>query len=568
MALLGVLTSWIAVLLAACAFGVGIAGTTGGAHRRLLGERCLAGSAVAAAIATASLVQLLLAGDVTVTYVARTITTNLPAGYRVAALWQLPSGSALPTAALAALAGGIAASRARTSLGIAVVGAVVMSLLATSLAARPFASLPWVPGDGLGLAPALQHPLSVAAHVAITIAVAVSAAATAIAADGSTTPKADDARPGPNDDPIALLGAAVIALLAWAGWCGGQGAFATGATPSPATLGAFGGMLAPPLVAAALALQRQGDGAARLATWLGTLGLLARVLFRGAEGASESAAMRTFALVSLGAVAIGAMATATRTARAARSARDGDPGRVSSVASVVTTLALSLVALLFAVLGGRLTPAALSSGGVWWWIGAAVAALAAALSLAGKDSPRVRAVRASYAIAVACVAIAAAGEGGAATVVRTVASGGRITVPLRSGSPVSLTHQGISQFEDENAHVAAVALEPVRDGRARTLLSPDRRQYVDSRDEILAPPLARPAVDRFPFEELRIVTEDFGADQQVRLRITVVPFASLWAVAALFVTGAFIARLVTTGTARRHAPPATRPLDPHVTTIS
>ena len=88
--------------------------TTAGPRIRSMKARTLltAVGAVAAAVATTALGALLLMGNVTVRYVARTITTSLVPGYRAAALWQLPGGAVLPAATLAALFGGMAASRA------------------------------------------------------------------------------------------------------------------------------------------------------------------------------------------------------------------------------------------------------------------------------------------------------------------------------------------------------------------------------------------------------------------------------------------------------------------------
>ncbi|MCC6929785.1 MAG: hypothetical protein IT359_12465 [Gemmatimonadaceae bacterium] len=654
MAIVGTAASWIAALLAACAFGAGFVTTPPGDQRRRWGELALLGSAAAAAIATVALVQLLLAGDVTVSYVARSITRNLPASYRVAALWQLPAGSVLPTAALAALAGALVSWCARTALGVAAVGTVVLALLATSLAARAFATLPWVPGDGLGLVPALQHPLSVASRLAIALAVAVSAAATALAADDSALPQPRGARGARNAHDARveeLLSASVVVLLAFAMWGGARGVYATGVAPTPAAVDAFSGLLVAPMVAAGLTLLTSGDGTARLASWLGTLGLVANALLRGVDAEGGAWALQGFAWLSLGAAASGALASARRNVRA-REPRDDTRDHTSrlapslltgSIALLVVGAALSLLpraetvattrdlrqwalmaGLVLALAASFETPsgatlaatrprwarrgalllaltlgvaagivigmapgalqgvapgahpttssptlgAALASPGTWWGGVAAVALLVTASALASAATVRARAIRASYAGAIACLAFAAAGEAAAVTIERTVASGGRTTVVRRFGSPVTLVHQGVSQFEDENAHVAAVALEPMVAGRARALLSPDRREYVDSRDEIITSPLARPAVLRFPFEEIRIVAEEFGTLQQVRMRITVVVLASLWGGAVLLVTGALLAQLATTGGTRMPHDASSFAFDPNVTTIS
>ena len=70
------------------------------------------------AVLLGALAVLLSTGDFTVDYVARSITSNLSAPYRIAALWNLPAGAVLPTAAFVALAGWMASRRSRTSVPI------------------------------------------------------------------------------------------------------------------------------------------------------------------------------------------------------------------------------------------------------------------------------------------------------------------------------------------------------------------------------------------------------------------------------------------------------------------
>ena len=98
----GVFASWIAAAFGAWAFLAALSGSGEGTATRHSAERALVASAVAALSASIVLTALLLSGDVTVSYVARSIATNLPPAYRVAALWSYPSGAALPTAALVA----------------------------------------------------------------------------------------------------------------------------------------------------------------------------------------------------------------------------------------------------------------------------------------------------------------------------------------------------------------------------------------------------------------------------------------------------------------------------------
>ncbi len=104
---------------------------------------------------------------------------------------------------------------------------------------------------------------------------------------------------------------------------------------------------------------------------------------------------------------------------------------------------------------------------------------------------------------------------------------------VRLALPFVLVHQGISRYEDGNAHVEALALEISRDGRRLGLVSADRREYVDSRDELLGPTIRRPAVLSTPLQELRVHLDDVTGDEGATLRLAVVPLALAWPAAAL-----------------------------------
>lgn len=571
MATVGLLASWGAALFAAWAFVGGMIGITPGHPARRSAERALVASAIAAAVATAVLVQLLLAGEVTIAYVARSIATNLANSYRVAALWNLPSGAVLPTATLAALLGGMATARARSSLGVAAVGAIVMALVAASLAAAPFSTLPWVPTEGLGLSPALQHPMAVAGRVALSFAIAAATGLVALAADRLSVPhpivgvSAAQAVDAARDQRASsLVAGATVACIAVAMWATAFGSFATGAAPSPAPLSAWGGSLVPALVSAVFALRaRQSGGTGQLAAALGTLGLLSAVLLGRSAPRPGGWALDAFALLSLTAAATGAAAAVERpratvsrllefaailllTAGAAASLWLVG-GALQWLGNLAQWFLLAGIATFIAA-DGLVRPASrglvLSCGvagaalGLWlgplaapatgWCIvaglalGAAVAEVASPTSRGGPLADGVRL------LALALASIAAAGEGRANSSIVVLSGGGTTAVATRFGAPLVLSHQGISRYEDGNAHVAALALEPSRGGRAQAIVSTDRREYVDSRDEILGPPTARPVVVPAGIEEVRITVDDLDRDERAQLRLTVVPFGRAW----------------------------------------
>ena len=576
MAIVGLFASWGAALFAAWAFVGGLAGTTPGHPARRSAERALVAAAIAAAVATAALVQLLLAGDVTISYVARSIATNLPNGYRVAALWNLPAGAVLPTATLAALAGGLATAHARSSLGVAAVGAIVMALMAASLAAMPFDTLPWTPTEGLGLSPTLQHPMSVAGRVALSCAVAAATALVALAADhlsepaGSAVASSSERVSGDRSlDAAPVMAGMTLALVALVMWAVARGGYATGGAPSPAPPTAWGGALVPALVSVAFAaVAARTGGTAFFAAALGALGLLSAVLLGRDVPRAGGWAMDAFALTSLVAAASGA-AVAVRRARgrgarllallsivllavgsaATRGIAGAAPSWVAGAAtwSLVWGLAAAVAAdgtaspyarwLLpaFAVAGAALgatlwSPDLLAMG----WCTVAGLALGAAVSaLVPRATLRAPLTTVARPLAIALAALAAAGESRSATTVVTLTGGGRTTVAMHFGPPLVLSHQGISRYEIGNAHVAALALEPSRGGSPMAIVTTDRREYVDGRDEILGPPTTRPVIVAFALEELRIAVDDVRPDEGARLRLTVAPLALAWPLALI-----------------------------------
>lgn len=114
-------------------------------------------SAAFTAAAVALLAGALVRADLTFSYVAQNITTNLGPAGRVAALWAGTPGSALAAATLVSVAGAALATDAAVS---ALLSIVVTSLLAASISGGALSVLPWTPADGMGLSPTLQHPLA------------------------------------------------------------------------------------------------------------------------------------------------------------------------------------------------------------------------------------------------------------------------------------------------------------------------------------------------------------------------------------------------------------------------
>ena len=539
MATLGVMASWATALFAGWALVAGLAADAPGHPLRRSAERALLASATAALVASGALAVLLSTGDFTVNYVARSITSNLSDPYRLAALWNLPAGAVLPTAALVALAGWFAARRASSALGTAAVAAVVVALCAASLAATPFATLPWLPTDGLGLRPALQNPLSVVGAVALSLAVAGSAACLATLASAlATTTSASLLAPSPSADAPAAArvdgGATLIltvAALSISVWSTARGSYEAGAASSPSPLGA--GALVAGLCTLILAWRaRSGGAASAFAGALGAVGVLSAVLLDAIPRPGSAWAAAAFSLCSL-LIAIGGAAGAALGGRrpvqralgvvAALSlgvaggaelwltgAEHAAGFAAAPWALVVAGLALVAaecvshadrghtprwIPLVAGVTGGALalvlTPAETLAIG-WSALAGATAAYAVIGASFVLDRTRASCNRRGRRRPVA--SLGAAGEGWASGETATVAGGGTTTVATPIGAPFVLAHQGISRYEDGNAHVEALALEVSRDGDGLALLSTDRREYVDGRDELLGPAIRRPAL--------------------------------------------------------------------------
>jgi cytochrome c-type biogenesis protein CcmF len=164
--LVGELSLWVALLMAAWAATVSFAG---GQMRRgdLIesGERAIYATLAMVVLASLGLWTALLTHDFSIKYVASFTSANLPKIYTITAFWGGQSGSLLFWALILAAFSAIALWSNRSSnreLMPYVSGTLALILvffLATlCLGSNPFERLDWIPPDGRGLNPQLQNP--------------------------------------------------------------------------------------------------------------------------------------------------------------------------------------------------------------------------------------------------------------------------------------------------------------------------------------------------------------------------------------------------------------------------
>ncbi|NUQ94380.1 MAG: heme lyase CcmF/NrfE family subunit [Gemmatimonadaceae bacterium] len=166
MILIGELSLWVAVVMAAWTATVSFAG---GKLRRAdliaSGERGLYASFALVLLASIGLWTALLSHDFSLEYVASNTSRNMPAIYVFAAFWGGQAGSMLFWALILSLYGTLAVlssrNRSRDLMPwvTGTIGVVLLFfLLTTCLGANPYTRLPFVPIDGRGLNPQLQNP--------------------------------------------------------------------------------------------------------------------------------------------------------------------------------------------------------------------------------------------------------------------------------------------------------------------------------------------------------------------------------------------------------------------------
>jgi cytochrome c biogenesis factor len=183
MTLVGELCLWVALLIAAWSAAVSILGAaTNRAPLVMSGARGIRALAVLLLIALAGLFEALLSREFSLRHVAHYSSADLLPAYTVAAVWVGGAGALLFCAAAVAIAAAaLQGALRRTAAHAAPLAsgflAIVLCFLLAILVFRagPFARLEWVPPDGRGLHPLLQHPLILVHPPLVWIGYAMSA---------------------------------------------------------------------------------------------------------------------------------------------------------------------------------------------------------------------------------------------------------------------------------------------------------------------------------------------------------------------------------------------------------
>lgn len=166
MILVGELSLWVALLIAAWTATVSFAG---GALRRQdlirSGERGILAVLALVALASAGLWTALLTNDFSLTYVASHVSMGLPRLYAFTAFWGGQAGSLLFWCLILSVYSSITVltnryrNRQLMPYVVGTLGAVLFFFLITlCLAANPYERMGWLPPDGRGLNPQLQNP--------------------------------------------------------------------------------------------------------------------------------------------------------------------------------------------------------------------------------------------------------------------------------------------------------------------------------------------------------------------------------------------------------------------------
>lgn len=166
MILLGELSLWVALLMAAWATTVSFAGgVQGRADLVRSGKRALYATFAFTALASIGILTALFKHDFSIKFVASYTSINLPKVYTLTAFWAGQAGSLLfwalilTTYSTIAVATSWKKNQVLMPWVIGTLGSVALFfLMALCFGANPYERLDWIPADGRGMNPQLQNP--------------------------------------------------------------------------------------------------------------------------------------------------------------------------------------------------------------------------------------------------------------------------------------------------------------------------------------------------------------------------------------------------------------------------
>lgn len=486
MILVGELSLWVALLMAAWAATVSFAG---GIQQRAdlvaSGERAIHAAFLMIVLAALGLWTALLAHDLSFAHVAAFTSANLPRLYTLAAFWGGPAGSLLLWALVVATCAAaiLLANRSRHgSLMPYVTGTLavtlVFALLALCLAENPYRRIDWSPLDGRGMLPLLQQPGMTVHPPILYFGLAATAVPLALAVASLLR--------------RALSEGAIETIRRWivVSWLFLTAGILLGMWWAYRETGWEGSWARDPI------------GSATIFPWVINTLLLHSL---GARGARERMRKVNVVLITL------AFLFATYSAFVA------DGGIVASAHSYAQSpvrrwaivFLIGVVATSAYLLGTRLR------------------------SLAGGNDGRgapARADRGAWRLALpvvyagmVLVIVGLAGQQMRRRYDVTLVPGQARELRDGFGRVWRFTSQGVSRYNELNRSVVAGAVEVARGDRSVGIVTSELRQYMNSRGEPTADPWIEAATLGTVTQDVQVAAVEFGDDERVRARVTFNP---------------------------------------------
>ncbi|MEX1185766.1 MAG: cytochrome c biogenesis protein CcsA [Gemmatimonadaceae bacterium] len=510
MILVGELSLWVALLLAAWAAIVSFAGGIQARSDLIAsGERGIHTALAMLLLASLGLWSALAAHDLSLAHVASFTAANLPLVYTLAAFWAGPAGALLLFALLlsacsaAVVFGNRGRNRALLPYVTGTLAIVLTFVVATlCLGVNPYERLDWSPLDGRGMSPLLQSAGMILHPATLYAGLAGTAVPFALGIAALLTRRLDG-------ECLCVVRRWVIVtwifltigIVTGMWWAYGQPDWG-----GEWTRDAVGNAAVYPWLVDTVLLYLLGARAERAAwrKWNVTLLLLAFPL----------------ALFSAFLARGGIISTAHSFAR-------------SPVGGWLAGLLVLAVAAATYLLLMRLP--ALNGGGE---AGAAF-----------PPAPRRLGVALVYAgIVVMLVALSVQAWRKDHSLTLPPGASGELRDPL--GRTWRLTSQGVSQYNELNRSVLAAAIEVAESARSAEVVTSERRQYADSRGNPTFAPSTTAGILRTLEQDTYVTLVDVGEDESVRLRVGFHPVVVwVWMAGTIMVIGGMLL-LVETATRR------------------